>query len=85
MRRVSSALTFLQVESFWALSAEICLAADEAAAALLASDRAIALRPDVAVYHHNRAAALVRLGREDEARAALAEARRLDPELGGTP
>ncbi|MEZ4387595.1 MAG: tetratricopeptide repeat protein [Candidatus Krumholzibacteriia bacterium] len=70
---------------FWALSGEVCLGADAAAEALLAFDRAIALQPRAALYHHNRAAALVRLGRDREAREALDEARRLDPDLGRTP
>ena len=68
---------------FWALASEACLAANEAAAALAAIDLALERRPDVAVYHHNRAAVLIALGRQDEARKALDEARRLDPDLGG--
>jgi tetratricopeptide (TPR) repeat protein len=70
---------------FWAIVAEICLRAEEAEAALTAIDRALAREPGQAVYHHNRAAILLALGREDEARAALAEARRLDPAQGGSP
>ena len=62
---------------FWAIVAEICLQAEDAEAALTAIDRALAREPEQAVYHHNRAAILLALGREDEARAALAEARRL--------
>jgi len=68
---------------FWALAAETALAAGEPAAALRAIDRALALAPAQALLHHNRAAILLALGREDEARRALAEARRLDPGLGG--
>lgn len=70
---------------FWAITAEICLGAGEPAAALQALDRALAGRPDVALYHHNRAAALAALGREEEARRALATARRLDPDRGESP
>jgi tetratricopeptide (TPR) repeat protein len=70
---------------FWAIAAEICLGAGEPAAALQALDRALDLRPGVALYHHNRAAALVALGRDGEARRALATARRLDPGLGESP
>ncbi len=68
---------------FWAVCAEVCLAAGLPAVALTAIDRAIASEPAVGLYHHNRAAALVGLGRDDEARRALAEARRLSPDLGG--
>jgi len=67
---------------FWAIAAEICLAAGHAADALTAIDRALAISAGSAVYHHNRAAILLELGREDEARRALREARRLDPRLG---
>lgn len=70
---------------FWAIVSETCLQAGEPADALTAIDRAVALQADVAIYHHNRAAILVRLGRTAEAEAALAEARRLDPDLGETP
>ena len=66
----------------WALVAEICLADDHAAEALVAIDRAVARAPRQAVHHHNRAAILVALGRQDEARAALDRARALDPGLG---
>ncbi|MBD3221848.1 tetratricopeptide repeat protein [bacterium] len=70
---------------FWALTAEICLGAGQATAALTAIDRALALDDSVAIHHHNRAAVLLELGREREARAALAVARRLDPNLGDRP
>lgn len=70
---------------FWALASEACLAEDLPQLALAAVDRALERRPDVAVYHHNRAAILLQLGRQDEARQALDEARRLDPSLGGGP
>jgi tetratricopeptide (TPR) repeat protein len=69
----------------WALLAEICLDGGDAGTALVAVDRAIALEPETALYHHNRAAILVALGREAEARAALERAGRLDPRLGRTP
>jgi len=67
---------------FWALSAEVCLQADLAELALAAIERALALKPGMALLHHNRAAALVALGREGDARLALAEARRLEGETG---
>lgn len=70
---------------FWAIVSEICLEAGHAGPALTAIDRAIESRPQTAVYHHNRAAVLVRLDREEEARQALAEAQRLDPSLKETP
>ncbi len=70
---------------FWAVTAEICLARGRPAGALTAIDRALALDDSVAIYHHNRAAVLLELGREREARAALAKARRLDPNLGDRP
>lgn len=70
---------------FWAMSAEVCLRADRPQEALVAIDRALEQQPAVALYHHNRAAALVALGRQDAARQALAEARRLDPGLGEGP
>jgi tetratricopeptide (TPR) repeat protein len=65
----------------WALVAETCQAAGEPRLALVAIDRALARAPERAILHHNRAAILVDLGREEEARAALATARRLDPQL----
>ena len=43
-------------------------------------DRAVALAPDVAKYHGNRAAALGALGRRDEAVAAMERAVGLDPD-----
>ena len=69
----------------WAILAEICLAAEQPELALTAIDRALADRADVALYHHNRAAILVALDRQDEARGALAEAHRLDPNLSESP
>ncbi|HOX26593.1 MAG TPA: tetratricopeptide repeat protein [Candidatus Krumholzibacteria bacterium] len=68
--------------AFWAIVAEVCLAADRPAEALAAIDRALVLEPEAGVYHHNRAAILGRLGREADARRALEEARRRDPSLG---
>lgn len=56
---------------FWAHVAANLLAAGEAGASLTAIDLALGLRPDHRVYHHNRAAALAALGRNDEARQAL--------------
>jgi predicted Zn-dependent protease len=70
---------------FWAIVSEICLGTGAGELALQAIDRAIALRPEAAVLHHNRAAVLVRLDREDEARQALGEAQRLDPSLKEAP
>ena len=75
----------LQPHHVWAILAEICLAADLPESALTAIDRALADRADVALYHHNRAAILVALGRQDEARGALDEAHRLDPSLSDSP
>ena len=75
----------LPEDRVWAMISEICLAADDPAAALTAIDRAIGASPTAAIYHHNRGAILAGLGREDEARQALAEARRLDPSLGVDP
>ena len=66
---------------FWALTAEACQAAGDPDAALTAIDRALAAAPDRALFHHNRAAILVALGREQEARRALETAHRLDPGL----
>ena len=56
---------------FWAQGALNLLAAGRPAEALLAADRALALDKGQAVFHHNRAAILVALGRQDEARRAL--------------
>ncbi len=69
--------------TFWAILAEVCQGGGEPAAALTAIDRALEAAPQVAVYHHNRAAILLDLGRDEDARRALAEARRLDPSLAG--
>jgi len=51
------------------------------AAGLAAIDRAVALRPDIAPIHANRASALAALGRLDEALAALARAIACDQTL----
>jgi tetratricopeptide (TPR) repeat protein len=56
---------------FWAHVAANLLATGEAEASLAAIDLALGLRPGHGVYHHNRAAALAALGRDDEARQAL--------------
>jgi tetratricopeptide (TPR) repeat protein len=66
---------------FWAIASEVCLAAGRDELALTAIDRALTLAPANAVYHHNRAAILLRLDREAEARLALEAAQRLDPSL----
>ncbi len=65
---------------FWGLVSELCLLGGDPAAALAAIDTALALAPRDARWHHNRAAVLVKLGRETEAAAALTRAR----ELGGS-
>lgn len=70
---------------FWALSAEVCLQSGLPERALVAIDRAIATNPRMALLHHNRAAALIELGRQDDARLALAEARRLEREAEVAP
>jgi tetratricopeptide (TPR) repeat protein len=51
----------------------------DAARALAAYDRALAIDPDFTLYRIERAAALARLGRVAEARADLAAAAQLDP------
>jgi len=66
---------------FWAQSALNLLASGLPADALLAADRALALDGGRSVFHHNRAAILVALGRPDEARRALEVARRLDAQI----
>ncbi|MCL6511131.1 MAG: tetratricopeptide repeat protein [Anaerolineae bacterium] len=48
--------------------------------ALAAFERAIALQPDFAMWHRNRAGTLIELGRLDEAAAAIETARRLEPD-----
>jgi tetratricopeptide (TPR) repeat protein len=48
--------------------------------ALAAFERAIALQPDFAMWHRNRAGILIELGRLDQAEAAIAQARALEPE-----
>ena len=70
---------------FWAIVSEICLNAGYLEESLQAIDRALEAEPRRALLHNNRAAILVRLGRQEEARRALATAGRLDPDLGGTP
>jgi tetratricopeptide (TPR) repeat protein len=47
---------------------------------LAATERAIVLQPDFAMWQRNRAGALIDLKRLDEAEAALAEARRMEPD-----
>jgi tetratricopeptide (TPR) repeat protein len=48
--------------------------------ALAAFECAIALQPDFAMWHRNRAGVLIELGRLDEAAAAIETARRLEPD-----
>lgn len=60
---------------FWANVAASLLAAGQPLRSLEAADRALALNPGQVVYLTNKAAALVALGRHDEARQVLAEAR----------
>jgi len=54
--------------------------AGDTSAALAAFERAIALQPDFAMWHRNRAGVLIELGRLDEAAAAIETARRLEPD-----
>ncbi len=54
--------------------------AGDKAASLAAFERAIALQPDFAMFHRNRASTLIELGRLDAARAALDQARALQPD-----
>ncbi|BCX03262.1 MAG: hypothetical protein KatS3mg053_1200 [Candidatus Roseilinea sp.] len=49
-------------------------------AALIAFERAIAIQSSFAMWHRNRAGALIELGRLDEAEAAIARARELEPD-----
>lgn len=67
---------------FWAMSAEVCLQSGLPDLALVAIDRALAMEPREAIFHHNRAAALVALGRQQDAERALSEARRLSSAAG---
>jgi tetratricopeptide (TPR) repeat protein len=53
--------------------------------ALAAFDRAIALQPDFAMWHRNRAGTLIELGRLDDAEAAIARARELEPDAKRLP
>ncbi len=62
---------------FWALVSELCLLGEDPDAALAAIDAAVALAPQDGHWHHNRAAVLVKLGREQDAAEALARARAL--------
>jgi len=54
--------------------------AGDKAAALAAFERAVALQPDFAMWRRNQTATLIELGRLDEAAAALAVARTLEPD-----
>lgn len=54
--------------------------AGDKAASLAAFERAIELQPDEAMVHRNRAGTLIDLGRLDAARAALDQARLLEPD-----
>jgi predicted Zn-dependent protease len=62
---------------FWALVSELCLLGEDLPAALAAIDTAVALAPQDGRWHHNRAAVLVKLGREKDAAEALVRARLL--------
>jgi predicted Zn-dependent protease len=62
---------------FWALVSELCLLGEDPAAALAAIDAAVALAPQDGRWHNNRAAVLVKLGREKDAAEALGRARLL--------
>ena len=55
-------------------------AAGDPAAALAAFERAVALRPDFAMGRRNQASVLIDLGLLDEAAAAIAQARALEPD-----
>jgi predicted Zn-dependent protease len=70
---------------FWAIAAEICLDAGHPHEALAAIDRALSGAAAEAVYHHNRAAILLALGRQDEAEQALTTARRLGAAIDDRP
>jgi Flp pilus assembly protein TadD len=63
---------------FWAQAALNLLAAGLPGEALQAADRALALDDGQAVFHHNRAAILVALGRQAEARRVLEAAGALE-------
>lgn len=63
---------------FWAQAARNLERAGRLEAALVAVDRAVALEPGRAVFHHNRAAILAALGRNEEARQALEASGRLE-------
>ena len=54
--------------------------AGDATAALAAFERAIELQPDFAMWRRNQAGTLIELGRLDEAAAAIAAARGLEPD-----
>jgi tetratricopeptide (TPR) repeat protein len=58
----------------------IALDATDKVQSLAAFERAIALQPDFAMRHRNRAGTLIELGRLDQAEAAIAQARALEPE-----
>jgi tetratricopeptide (TPR) repeat protein len=55
-------------------------AAGDPAASLVAFERAVALQPDFAMWRRNQAGTLIDLGRLEEAAAAIAAARRLEPD-----
>lgn len=61
------------------LLALVAMQFDNAAMVLTLSDQGLALRPDFAVLHQDRATALRRLGRKEEAQAAIERALTLDP------
>ena len=59
--------------------------ARDAAAALAAYERAVALQPDEAMWRRNVTGVLIDLGRLDEAAAARAAAQALEPEAARLP
>jgi tetratricopeptide (TPR) repeat protein len=61
----------------------LCIAYEEVGdleASLAATDRAIALQPDEAMWRRNRVGTLIDLGRRAEAAEELARARALEPD-----
>ncbi len=62
---------------YWGLVSELCLLAHDPGASLRAIDEAVAISPREAIWHHNRAAVLLELGRNEEAAEALARAKAL--------
>jgi tetratricopeptide (TPR) repeat protein len=58
----------------------IALDATDKVQALAAFERAVALQPNFAMWHRNRAGTLIELERLDQAEAAIAQARALETE-----